>query len=79
MENQTHDIASLFDQLGLPADPHAIDAFVAAHTLPDGMLLDEAPFWSRGQAAFLREGLLADSDWAPIIDALNEMLHARVQ
>jgi hypothetical protein len=80
METQTHDLNSLFAQLGLPAEPPAIDGFVAAHgPLPAGMLLHEAPFWTRGQAAFLREGILDDSDWAEVIDALNEMLHGKAQ
>lgn len=78
MEIQTHDIASLFAQLGLPDETTDIDGFIATHgPLPAEMPLHEAPFWNGGQAAFLREGILEDSDWAETIDALNEMLHAR--
>ena len=80
MHTQTHDIACLFAQLGLAANRSGIDGFVATHgPLPADMPLHEAPFWNRGQAAFLREGLLEDSDWAATIDALNVMLHARPQ
>jgi hypothetical protein len=76
MEYRMHDMASLFAQLGLPADPAEMDGFIAAHgPLPAGMLLHDAPFWTRAQAAFLREGVLEDSDWAEIIDVLNEQLH----
>ncbi|MFO1265625.1 MAG: DUF2789 family protein [Rubrivivax sp.] len=75
MQSQTHDIANLFAQLGLSDEPMDIDGFITAHgPLPGVMFLDEAPFWNRGQAAFLREGLLDDSDWAGAIDALNERL-----
>ncbi len=76
MTIDTQDLASLFAQLGLPADASGMDGFIAGHgPLPSGMLLHEAPFWTRAQADFLREGLLEDSDWAEAIDALNEMLH----
>ena len=76
MTIDTHDMASLFAQLGLPADASGMDSFIASHgPLPAGMLLHEAPFWTHAQADFLQEGLLEDSDWAEAIDALNEMLH----
>ena len=76
MTIDTQDLASLFAQLGLPADAPEIDSFIATHgPLPTGMLLHEAPFWTRAQAGFLQEGILEDSDWAEVIDALNEMLH----
>lgn len=76
MTIDTQDLASLFAQLGLPADASEIDSFIATHgPLPTGMLLHEAPFWTRAQADFLQEGILEDSDWAEVIDALNEMLH----
>lgn len=76
MESPIHDMGGLFAQLGLPADAASIDAFITAHRpLPESVLLYEAPFWTPGQAAFLREGVLDDSDWAAVIDALNEGLH----
>ena len=58
METRTHDLASLFDQLGLPADATGIERFLASHgPLPADMLLHEAPFWTRAQAA--------SSAWTP--------------
>lgn len=75
MDQQRHDIASLFAQLGLPNDPTAIDAFIAAHRpLPPGVRLAEAPFWSPTQSAFLAEELQVDADWTEVIDKLNSEL-----
>lgn len=79
METLAHDMSSLFAQLGLPADAAAIDSFIAAHNpLPSAVALVDAPFWSSGQAAFLQESLLDDSDWAVVIDDLNERLRGNV-
>ena len=78
MEAPVHHMTHLFAQLGLPSDVAAIDGFVAAHSpLPSAMLLSEAPFWTEGQADFLREGMLVDADWAEVIDALNGELRGR--
>jgi len=41
------------------------------------VLLAEAPFWSTAQAAFLREEILNDADWAEVIDQLNARLHSK--
>jgi hypothetical protein len=71
MEQQRHDLNDLFAQLGLPSDPAAAEAFIAAHHLPPGVQLAEAPFWTATQAAFLAEELQNDADWAEVIDALN--------
>jgi hypothetical protein len=37
--------------------------------------LSDAPFWTPSQAAFLREEILEDADWASVIDELNVDLH----
>ncbi|MDP3873778.1 MAG: DUF2789 domain-containing protein [Pseudomonadota bacterium] len=76
MDAPVHSTAQLFAQLGLPSDPASIYHFIDQHRpLPDTVKLSDAPFWTPSQAAFLREGLQADADWAPIIDALNAALH----
>ncbi len=78
MEAPVHPMSHLFAQLGLPADAAAIDGFIAAHSpLPASVRLHEAPFWTAGQADFLREGVLVDADWAEVIDALNGELRGR--
>lgn len=77
MEMPVHDISSLFAQLGLPSETAAIEAFIAEHRpLPDTLLLHEAPFWTVAQAAFLREEILEDADWAEAVDVLNVRLRA---
>ncbi len=75
MEPAIHRFHDLFAQLGLPNDAQAITQFLAQHTpLPDGIPLADAPFWTPAQASFLREALEQDSDWAELVDQLNEAL-----
>ena len=75
MDTPTHHISDLFAQLGLPHEPADIAKFIAKHTpLTDGVRLPDAPFWSPTQAAFLRESLAQDSDWAGVVDQLNKAL-----
>lgn len=75
MNPQHHRFSELFSQLGLPAEPAAIQAFVAAHApLPGDTRLEDASFWSPSQARLLREELCADADWAEVIDQLNALL-----
>jgi hypothetical protein len=63
---------NLFAQLGLPSDTAAIERFIVDHRpLDDSVCLSDAAFWTTAQAAFLREELLEDADWAEVIDALN--------
>lgn len=72
MEANQHTLSNLFAQLGLPAEPAAIDAFVAAHRpLGNGVALYRAPFWTAAQRAFLKEEIIEDADWAGVIDELN--------
>jgi maleylacetoacetate isomerase len=77
MEAPFHDMADLFRQLGLPDDPAAIDQFIRDHRpLPAGMRLCEAPFWTAGQAQFLRDDIRDDADWSAAADALALRLSA---
>ncbi|GAB3390735.1 DUF2789 domain-containing protein [Azotobacter armeniacus] len=77
MEMSNHSLSDLFDQLGLKSDPASIDAFIASHRLPEEVKVSEAAFWTPAQAALLKEEMLDDADWAPIVDELNECLHPR--
>ena len=71
-----HTMQDLFDQLGLPNSTQPIDDFVRQHRpLPNDMRLADAPFWSDSQAAFLREKIREDGDWALLVDSLNVQLH----
>ena len=68
-------LETLFEQLGLDSTPEAIDAFIVAHPLTDDVKLIDAPFWSAQQAAFLKEELRDDAEWAIPVDELNQRLH----
>lgn len=77
MESPIHTMSNLFAQLGLASDRAAIARFIDCHRpMPEAQRLPDAPFWSAAQAAFLREELLEDADWALVIDELNAELHA---
>ena len=77
MDFQHHHLPHLFAKLGLPAEADAIERFIACHCpLPQAMPLDQAAFWSPAQAAFLREEMLEDGDWAEVVDELNLRLHS---
>jgi hypothetical protein len=75
MELQARSLADLFAQLGLDSDEASINEFVARHSLPEGVKLSEADFWTPQQQRFLKEELHDDADWAPIVDELNVLLH----
>ena len=77
MDQPIHRFSELFAQLGLASDDQAIAQFLAAHRpLADEIALADAPFWTAAQAAFLREELLEDADWAEMVDQLNVALRA---
>lgn len=77
MDQPIHHFSELFAQLGLASDGQAIAQFLAAHRpLADEIALADAPFWTAAQAAFLREELLEDADWAERVDQLNVALRA---
>jgi hypothetical protein len=77
MELQNNDLGTLFEQLNLPSDPASIDAFIAEHPLADDVKLIHAEFWTPAQAAFLKEQLREDADWAITVDELNVRLHSK--
>ena len=78
MESSLHTLNNLFAQLGLPSDDMEIDNFINTHKhLDTSLSLSEAPFWAPSQAAFLREEILKDADWAEVIDQLNARLHVK--
>ena len=65
----------LFAQLGLLDDPAHVASFIAHHRpLAPGLRLHEAPFWSASQAAFLRDALVQDGEWAILADQLGQAL-----
>jgi hypothetical protein len=77
MDLTDHSLPNLFRQLGLPSTQPEIDAFIARHRpLRDEIELAYAPFWTSGQAQFLREEVSEDADWAELVDQLNLLLRA---
>jgi hypothetical protein len=80
MDSPTHDLQGLFDQLGLDSSEAGIDGFIAANSpLPDDKKLIDAEFWTPQQAAFLKEQLREDADWARVVDELNLRMHQKTQ
>lgn len=78
MEASLHTLNHLFAQLGLPHSDAEIDRFIQTHSHLAGYIsLADAPYWTPAQAAFLREEIVKDADWAEVIDQLNTRLHAR--
>jgi len=72
MQSNTPELETLFQQLGLEHDPISIDLFIKRHSpLAEDCLLADAPFWDKAQADFLRQQLLADAEWAEVVDQLN--------
>lgn len=77
MHRSTHSMVDLFAQLGRPTSPGDIETFVARWSpLAGSVRLHEADFWNSSQAAFLREALGEDADWAEVVDQLNVEFHA---
>lgn len=75
MNSSFHPLSELFAQLGLPDNEEAIERFIETHSpLPHNMLLSDAPFWRPAQAAFLREAVADDGDWAEIADQFDTRL-----
>jgi hypothetical protein len=77
MDTSIPTLNDLFAQLGLPSETGDIDRFIASHNpLPDDVRLQDAPFWTPAQAAFLAEEVSEDSEWAELIENLNVRLRA---
>jgi hypothetical protein len=75
METPFHSIVSLFDQLGLDSSDKGIDEFIAKHKpLQANIDLSKAEFWNDSQAAFLKQEIEEDADWAELVDQLDAML-----
>ncbi|MEY5100296.1 MAG: hypothetical protein RJA36_3015 [Pseudomonadota bacterium] len=77
MEPFSHRFSELFAQLGLASDGQSIAAFITRHgPLAPAVRLEDAPFWTPAQSAWLREELQDDADWAELIDQLSLALRA---
>lgn len=72
MEKYHTTMSDLFEQLGLASEDSDIEQFISKHKgLRQGVHIEDADFWSRQQAEFIRSSLLEDAEWAELIDQLN--------
>ncbi len=67
MELSAHNLQALLIQLGIFAD---LDDFIAAHRLPLGQALGDAPFWRPEQAEFIHKAHEEDAQWSAAVDEL---------
>ena len=74
MDTSSHTMQALFAQLGLSSNDTAIENFIHNNHLPLEIPLENAAFWSAGQAQFLHESIAEDADWAEVVDHLDAML-----
>lgn len=74
MDTSAHTLQTLFSQLGLPNNEASMRAFFSNNHLPQNIPLEQAAFWSAGQAQFIRESREEDSDWAEVVDQLDAIL-----
>ncbi|GAC33508.1 DUF2789 family protein [Paraglaciecola polaris] len=72
MENYHTTMGDLFEQLGLGGEERDILAFIDEHKgLRQGVHIEDAEFWTKSQAGFIKNALLEDAEWAELIDQLN--------
>ena len=75
MDTSLHLIKDLFLQIGLSNENPDIDDFIHKNKgIPSGTPIWEADFWTRSQAAFLKESYDEDSDWVEAVDHLDALL-----
>jgi len=75
LDTSVHSLSGLFAQLGLPNSQSDIEQFIQRHyPLPQAEPLANAEFWNESQAAFLRDAIVNDADWAEVVDELNVLL-----
>lgn len=75
MDTLSHNLNSLFDQLGMPSTDHDIMNFILNNKkLAPSVKIDQAEFWSPSQAEFIRQALVNDSDWFEVVGSLDTLL-----
>ena len=74
MDTTQGDLEHLFQQLGLQSDANSIEGFVRKHQLSEGLLIQQAGFWSESQRHFLAEALEEAAQWSDVIDHLDTLL-----
>ncbi|BBB30593.1 DUF2789 domain-containing protein [Neptunomonas japonica] len=74
MDTVKHNLTNLFLQLGLAAEENDIESFIGSHSVDEGIPLEEAVFWTQGQAQFIKESRENDADWSDMVDELDTLL-----
>ncbi|MDG9666203.1 DUF2789 domain-containing protein [Hahella sp. CR1] len=75
MDTSTHNMNTLFAQLGLENDPTHVKQWISSHSpLNSAVSLAEAPFWNEAQREFIMQAWEEDSDWCEAIDELDALL-----
>ncbi|MGY8870930.1 MAG: DUF2789 domain-containing protein [Pseudomonadales bacterium] len=74
MDTVKHNLTNLFLQLGLAAEENEIESFISCHSVDEGISLEEAVFWTQGQAQFIKESRANDADWSEMVDELDTLL-----
>jgi hypothetical protein len=74
MDTVKHNLTNLFLQLGLAAEESDIESFIRSHSVGEGISLEDAVFWTQGQAQFIKESRANDADWSDMVDELDTLL-----
>ncbi len=74
MDTSLHTISNLFEQLGLDGSTSGITDFIKDHSIPAHVAINDAEFWNRSQASFIKDSLQEDGDWSEVVDQLDAML-----
>ncbi|WDE10450.1 DUF2789 domain-containing protein [Thalassomonas haliotis] len=75
MDRSNHTLACLFAQLGLDNKDTYINDFINKNKgIPADVHLANAAIWNPAQADFLTQAILEDSDWAEVVDSLDNLL-----
>ena len=65
----------LFLQLGLDDSEEGRELFISRFSpMPSDVNLEDAEFWDPDQAAFIKEAIEQDAEWARVVDQLNTIL-----
>ncbi|WDE06912.1 DUF2789 domain-containing protein [Thalassomonas viridans] len=75
MDRSNHTLACLFSQLGLDNKDTYINDFINKNKgIPADIHLANAGIWNQSQAEFLTQAIAEDSDWAEVVDSLDNLL-----
>lgn len=75
MDAFSHNLNSLFEQLGIPStDDEIMNFLLNNNKVPSHIQIHQAKFWSPAQAEFIRTALAENSSWSGVIGSLDTLL-----